>query len=67
VTYLSVSDVARRLGVKPRAVSDLFYQRVVDEDGCPVVGNRRLIPESAVAKIANALNRRKQEAAVAAE
>jgi hypothetical protein len=42
--YLTVSDVARRLGRRPRDISDLFYQRHLSDEQCPVVGGRRLIP-----------------------
>lgn len=53
--FLSVSDVTRRLGVRPRDVSDLFYQRVVPDDHCPVVAGRRLISADRVDGIASAL------------
>ena len=45
MTYLSVSQVARRLKARPRDVSDLFYRRRLRDDLCPIVGGRRLIPE----------------------
>jgi hypothetical protein len=41
----TVSEVARRLGAKPKDISDLFYQRKLSDDLCPIVGGRRLIPE----------------------
>jgi hypothetical protein len=43
--YLIVSDVARRLGARPRDISDLFYRRILDDGCCPIIGGRRLIPE----------------------
>ena len=46
--YLTVSDVVRELGIRPRDVSDLFYQRRLDDAECPVIGGRRLIPSSYV-------------------
>jgi hypothetical protein len=49
--YLNVSDVARRLRAKPKDISDLFYQRRLDDDRCPIVGGRRLIPEEYVPSI----------------
>lgn len=55
--FLSVSDVARRLRVRPRDVSDLFYQRVVADDQCPIVAGRRLIPADRLDGIASALAR----------
>jgi hypothetical protein len=45
---ITVSDVARRLGARPKDISDLFYQRKLDDGRCPVVGGRRLIPEEYV-------------------
>jgi hypothetical protein len=55
---LSISDIARRLGVRPRAVSDLFYQRVLRDDLCPVVGGRRLVPADYLAEVKKALTER---------
>ena len=54
---LTVSDIARRLGVRPRDVSELFYNRKVKDDDCPVIAGRRLIPESYVDVIAMELRR----------
>jgi hypothetical protein len=54
-TYLTVSDVARHLGVRPRDVSNLFYQRRLDDQRCPVVGGRRLIPPDYLPAIEAAL------------
>src|SRR4051812_32906698 len=44
MSYLSVSEAARRLGGRPRDISDLLYQRRVSDERCPVVSGRRLIP-----------------------
>ena len=41
--YLSVSEVARELGAKPKHISDLLYQRELHDDLCPIVGGRRLM------------------------
>jgi hypothetical protein len=60
----SVSDVARRLNVRPRVISDLFYHRVVPDDACPVVGGRRLIPGGMLPVIEAAVGRRGRRAAV---
>ena len=57
-TYLSVSDVARLLGAKPRVISDLFYRRELPDGRCPIIGGRRLIPEDCIDEIAAALARR---------
>ena len=58
VHHHSVSEVARQLGVKPRDISDLFYSRELRDDLCPIVGGRRLIPETYIEEIAAALRRR---------
>ena len=54
----AVSDVARRLGVPPRVISDLFYQRALDDARCPVVCGRRVIPEEYVPEIEKVLRER---------
>jgi hypothetical protein len=54
----AVSDVARRLGVPPRVISDLFYQRALDDGVCPVVCGRRVIPEEYVPEIEKVLRGR---------
>jgi hypothetical protein len=45
MSYLSISDLARKHNIPPRRISDAFYNRRLDENRCLVVGNRRLIPE----------------------
>ena len=59
--YLTVSDVARRLDVRPRLITDLFYQRRLSDARCPIVGGRRLIPEDYVSTIAFALREQSGE------
>jgi hypothetical protein len=54
---LSVSEAARRLGAKPKDISDLFYRRQLRDDLCPIVAGRRLIPESYLDIIVMALKR----------
>ena len=49
--YVSVSDVARRLGVEPRRISDLFYARQLCDIRSPIVAGRRLIRESYIPEI----------------
>jgi hypothetical protein len=56
--HLTVSEVARLLGVRPRDVSDLFYQRRLSDDLCPVIGGRRLIPRTYVPAVEAALSER---------
>jgi hypothetical protein len=43
--HLIVSEVARQIGARPKDISDLFYQRKLDDKRCPIVGGRRLIPD----------------------
>jgi hypothetical protein len=52
-----VSEVARRPGVRPRDISDLFYQRKLSDECCPVIGGRRIIPPDYVPTIAEALRK----------
>jgi hypothetical protein len=53
--HLSVSEVARRLGARPKDISDLFYQRKLDDRRCPITAGRRLIPEDYVEVVEAAL------------
>jgi hypothetical protein len=54
---MSVSEAARRIGAKPRDISDLFYNRKLRDDIAPIVGGRRLIPEDYLDVIRMALKR----------
>lgn len=56
--YLSVGDVARKLDVRPSVVTQLFYERKLRDDLCPIVGGRRLIPPSYVQLIEIQLRRK---------
>jgi hypothetical protein len=55
--FISVSEAARRLGAKPRDISDLFYRRELRDDLCPIVAGRRLIPASYLSVVRLALQR----------
>ena len=55
---LAVGDVADRLGVAPRQVTELFYTRRVNPKRAPVVAGRRLIPVELVSVIAMELRRK---------
>ena len=57
MSHLSVSEAARRLGVRPRDISDLLYSRRLDDDRCPVVAGRRLLPADYLPAIAIELRR----------
>ena len=49
---LSVGDAARELGVRPARITQLFYERRLRDDLCPIVSGRRLIPRSYLRVIA---------------
>jgi len=51
----TISSLARRFGIAPRRISDLFYGRKLSDEICPVVDGRRLIPESYVPAVEAAL------------
>ena len=55
---LSVGDVARQLGVRPSVITQLFYERRIRDDRCPIVAGRRLIPPDIVEVIAMELHRK---------
>lgn len=57
-TLLSVSEAARRLGVRPKDISDAFYQRRLRDDLCPIIAGRRLIPDDYLEQIAQTLKLR---------
>jgi hypothetical protein len=50
-----VSEVARQIGALPRDISDLFYQRKLDDQRCPIIGGRRLVPEDYLEAIEQSL------------
>jgi hypothetical protein len=70
--YLTVSDVARRLGsidgrvVRPRDISDLFYSRALDDMRCPIANRGRLIPEDYLPTVRKALREKLASKAVPA-
>jgi hypothetical protein len=54
-SFFSVSALARRFGVAPRKISDLFYSRRLSDEICPVVDGRRIIPAAYVSSVESAL------------
>jgi hypothetical protein len=44
--YLSISQAADELGVKPRVISDLLYARDLELNRCPVFAGRRVIEKN---------------------
>lgn len=57
MVMLSVSEAARRLGAKPKDISDLFYRRELSDQAAPIVAGRRLIPEGYLEAIRHALRK----------
>lgn len=55
---LSVRDAASRLRVRPRQITSAFYDGLLRDDIAPIVGGRRIIPESYLETIAMVLRRR---------
>ena len=60
---LAVGDVARKLGVRPSRITQLFYERRLSDDYCPIVAGRRLIPPDYISIIAMELRRKGIEVA----
>lgn len=56
--YLGVGDVADILSVRPAQITNLFYERRLRDDLCPIVSGRRLIPPNYVQIIAMELRRK---------
>jgi hypothetical protein len=54
-SVLTVSGVARECGVTPVLISSLFWRRLLDEEACPVLSGRRVIPRSYVPGIGKVL------------
>ncbi len=46
--FLNVSEAARKIGADPRDISSLFYNRTISDEAAPIVGGRRMIPDSLV-------------------
>jgi hypothetical protein len=59
-----VSEVARELTdrfgvvVRPRAITNLFYQRLLSDDRCPILGGRRVIARDYLPVIEGVLRER---------
>jgi len=56
--YLSVSQAAAELGCRPRDISDLFYQRLLDPDRTILIAGRRAIPREYLPDIRRVLKER---------
>ena len=56
--YLAVGEVARRLGVRPRDLSDALYSGTLDRSRCVLAGGRWLLPMGYLAEAARILAHR---------
>lgn len=56
--FFTVGDLARLVGAPPRAISDAFYARQLNDELCPVIGGRRLIPREYVSEVRRVLRER---------
>lgn len=54
---LSVGETAKRIGARAPDITSAFYNGRLRDDLCPLVGGRRLIPESYVPMIEMVLRR----------
>lgn len=68
MSHILISEAARRLretglDVRPRDLSDLFWQGKLDSGLCPMMGGRRMIPTSYLPTIAELLRNRRRRGA----
>jgi hypothetical protein len=56
--FLTVGQVAQQLGVPPRVISNMLYNRTLDADRCRIVAGRRCVPADYVPSIAAILRDR---------
>jgi hypothetical protein len=54
----SISALARRWRLSPQVLSNLFYRRALDDERCPVINGRRVIPADYVEVIEQVLRER---------
>ncbi len=59
----SVGGVAKLLNVRPTQISQLYTERRLSDEHCPVVAGRRLIPPDYISIIAMELRRKGIEVA----
>ena len=53
--FVTVSEAAHRLDLRPRVISDAYCARELDDSLCPIIGRVRLIPEGYLRTIARLL------------
>lgn len=56
----TVSEVARKIGARPRDITNLLYRRKLRDDLFPIIGGRRFIPEEQLEAVALELKRARQ-------
>lgn len=58
----TASEVARQLGLRPRVISDMFYNRQVDTSRCTFLAGCWLIPDDYADEVARIALERQQRA-----
>jgi hypothetical protein len=56
--FVSITEAADELGIPPKRISDLLFQRRIDPKRCVVKAGRRLLPKKMVSEIKSLLNLR---------
>jgi len=56
---LTLREAARRLGVPPRVLHDGFYSGRIGDDCCRYAGSRRVVLETQLPRIAEAIKQRR--------
>jgi hypothetical protein len=65
VADTSISQLARKHGIAPCKLSDLFYRRILSDEKCQIVNGRRVIPQEYVPELEAILRERRLIAAAA--
>lgn len=53
----TVGEIAKRYGVQPWRITQLFYAGKLRDDLCPILSGRRFIPDDYVPQVVAALKR----------
>ncbi|MEX2138597.1 MAG: hypothetical protein WD894_05010 [Pirellulales bacterium] len=58
MSVVSYSELARELGIAPRAISDFVYRGILDPSDWPKVAGRHVIPRDDVPRVVQILRER---------
>jgi len=58
MSFTTISQLARKHGIPPCKISDLFYRRILSDAICPIVSGRRVIPVDYVPTLEEILRER---------